>query len=356
MPAAPPAPTPPRPRFLLFRALVWLTILAAFLAFTFAYALPARLADTSRAYTLASLAAFMVRTFTFHAGLALLLIALAAFALRQRRALIAAAGLAIFALAPTLWSLRPRATPPPSTAPRLTVMSANLLVGHADVAPVLDAIAAHDPDVICFQEYTPDKSARLRPALADRYPHVIEALRDDAFGQATYSKLPFVQPPILYPPAELRDHARAGGIVGLRNPQIRAVLSLDNREVVVQNIHLVPPVGIAYHAEQRQMTQWLADWARSESRPTILAGDFNATPESVLLRTLHDAGLRSAHAAVAPGRGATWPDQSFLRFFPGVRIDHILATRHLRPVASRVTRSIASDHRAIVATYELADR
>lgn len=348
-------PTPPQPAransWRLLRSLIWIALALSAAAILFPHLLPANLDSNNRPFLIASYLAFMARTFAFHIGIALIFLALAAAILRMRRALVVAVPLLALTLGPALWSLRPRAITPAGSAPTLRVLSANLLVGHARVDRLLDVIRRENPDVILLQEYTAEKGEKLRAALAADYPHFANAQRDDAFGQALYSKLPFVAPSVLYPPAALQENARTGGVVGLRDPQIRVTIAFAGREVVLQDLHLVPPISIAHHHEQRQMAAWLATWANDEPRPKIIAGDFNATPESTILHALDDAGLHAAHAEAGRGRATTWPNLGLLRFAPGIRIDHILASNELCSVRSQVAGFIDSDHHAIVAEY-----
>ena len=294
-------------------------------------------------------AAFMVRTFWFHIGLALLpVVAFARWSGSRRWAL--AGGLLLgWTLLPAAWSWRPRAGPS-TDGPTLCVMSMNLLVSNRDIAAVLGRIAEHDPDIVLFQEYTPETDRVLSAALAERYPHRIDAGRDDAFGQAIYSKLPFVGPPVLYPQGREASGGGPAGFVGSGDPQIRAVVDLDGREVVIQNVHFSPPVGAEYFRDQTRMLGWLGAWAGAEVRPLIVGGDLNATPECARVRAVLRGGLRDAHAEAGRGRGATWPDRSLLRHAPGVRIDHLLF-RGVECIGSGVGRSTGSDHLPIIAKF-----
>lgn len=333
------------------RTLVWVGLGGAAIAVMLPHLLPASLGSSNRLFLFISYVAFMGATFDVHTGLALVVTAIAAWQLRMRWAIACALLLIAFTLGPALWSLWPRTIEQAGTSPTLRVLSANLLVGHANVDRLLGVIRRENPDVILFQEYTAEKGEKLRAVLASEYPHVANAQRDDAFGQAVYSKLAFVGPSVLYPPAELGKDARTGGVVGLRDPQIRVAIKFAGYEVVLQDIHLVPPINIWHHHEQRQMAAWLEDWARSEPRPKIIAGDFNATPESTILHVLKDSGLHAAHAEAGRGRGVSWPFLGILRFAPGIRIDHILASGDLRCVRSEAAGFIDSDHEAIVAEY-----
>lgn len=311
------------------------------------------LEGAGHAHLLAFWVAFMARTFGFHMGLGLGVVVLLAAVLRRWRLAGAAAVLGAVLAGPGAWSGL-RSPPAIPAGPVLTVMSANLLVGHAEEGALLAEIARHDPDLLIFQEYTPEKAAVLVPALAVRYPHRHEAMRGHAFGGAVFSKLPFVGEPEEAPHAELRAELgaalRRGGVVGIQDPQIRVVIEFAGAPVVVQNVHDAPPMGGSYLAEQRRFIGWLARWAAGEPRAVLIAGDFNSTPESVNAADLRAAGLTEAHAAAGVGRGGSWPTEGLLSWLPRVRIDQVW-TKGLRCVSSAVGAPNASDHRPVVAKF-----
>lgn len=296
--------------------------------------------------------AFMARTFGFHMGLGLGVLVVLAVAVRRRRLAGCAAVLGAVLAGPGVVSGLRSLPTAPAGVPVLTVMSANLLVGHADEDALLAEIARHDPDLLIFQEYTPAKADVLVPRLKAKYPYRHEAMRQHAFGGAVFSKLPFVGEPEDAPHAELRAGAglREGGVVGIQDPQIRVVVEFAGAPVVVQNIHDAPPMGGSYLAEQRRFIGWLARWAAAEPRAVLIAGDFNSTPESVNAADLRAAGLTEAHTAAGVGRGGTWPTDGPLSWFPRVRIDQVW-TRGLRCVSSVVGEPNASDHRPVVARF-----
>lgn len=320
-------------------------IVAAYAAFAFAYLLP-DLGEESEFGNVIQWCAFMGRTFTFHVGLGLLVVLVWLVRCRLRRLALALIPVLAFALVPAAWMYRPR-TAPPLGPGAITVASCNLLVGSSSAATIAARLAREQPDIILFQEYSSRAHDVIAPVLRDSYPHIITAERDDAFGQAVYSKLAPVGVPMLFPPATLNAGRRTGGVVNLSDPQIRVVVQFGGREVVVQNLHTVPPGSPSLLAEQRRMLRWLAQAVEADGRPWIVGGDFNATPES--LGMLKDAGLTGTHALAGTGRGSTWIDTSFLRRLPGVRIDHVFISGGLDCDLSKVGESIGSDHRPLTA-------
>jgi endonuclease/exonuclease/phosphatase (EEP) superfamily protein YafD len=93
--------------------------------------------------------------------------------------------------------------------------------------------------------------------------------------------------------------------------------------------------------------------------PALLCGDLNTTERTWLHRRLVRAGLRGAWRAVGDGYGASWPLFGRWRGFPSsplVRIDHVLATPELEPVAIRLGPDVGSDHLPLLCDLRWAER
>ncbi|MCP4501446.1 MAG: hypothetical protein GY822_15915 [Deltaproteobacteria bacterium] len=75
--------------------------------------------------------------------------------------------------------------------------------------------------------------------------------------------------------------------------------------------------------------------------PVVLAGDFNATPWSIVFQNfLDETGLHNA--AYARGGGTTWP--TFLPLMFRIPIDHILLSKQLVSTSFLVGPEMGSDH------------
>lgn len=319
-------------------------------ALLLARVVPGQWGDSENSRRLVFAAAFFTRTFELHVAVAMCVGVAALLLLRRWAACAIAAIVPAAVLAPAIWTyLRP--DPAPLSKP-LTVLTANLLVGHASVDRVVRLIEAELPDVIFFQEYTPAKAEKLVDRISAKYPYRIEGLREHAFGAAIYSRLPFIGEPELFPHESIRGHvsARSTGEVGIWDPQPRAVVRHGDREIVLQNVHFAPPIRTSYLREQRVMTGWLCEWLRNDHRAVVIAGDLNSTDQSANLGDLRAAGMMSVRAA---GRGmmGTWPSSGLAGLVP-IGIDHILI-RGLRCDRARVGGEIDSDHRPLLARVGL---
>ena len=234
-------------------------------------------------------------------------------------------------------------------------MSVNLMYGRTDPFATLAQIDKVNPDVVVFQEWTTAAEKGLLSALNARFPHRALTTRDDAYGQAIFSKLPFVEPVRTYPPR--RDQTSHTWSV----PQMRAVVHIAGDPalpVVLYNVHLLPPVGLEYIKEQRAQAAALATLADEETMAgnrVILAGDWNATPGTAHLDAIETKGYRAAFGR-ALGRCATWPRTGRLRHVPGIQLDHVYyggasSGRRLMADDGGACDDIGSDHRPVWARF-----
>lgn len=218
----------------------------------------------------------------------------------------------------------------PST---LRVLSMNLLFLSNDKERVLAQIRAANADVIVLQEYHQDWDLDLYPALRETYPFESRPLREGIFGQAVYSRVPFVEEPTL-----LRLHKDD------YCPQIGIVVNVGGREIEVWDVHLISPSSAEYITRQCEQVRVLRANIDKRQRPIVLLGDFNSTAMSWTAGALRSLGLHEAHAAVGSGRGATWPMLPIVRYVPGVRIDQAWASGEIEWLSSRVMGETGSDH------------
>lgn len=160
-------------------------------------------------------------------------------------------------------------------------------------------------------------------------------------GLAIFSKTPlrnFFR--IDLPPADIRfEYA---GIE--RRPSHRLLVAaeteIEGRAVRLINTHLQAFFMIKAssndHREQRDLVE---QELRRSVAPTLLAGDFNSSPEETLLAQFGEAGFRSAQADQV-----TWKRMPFV-------VDHIFYNAPFRLESSRVVPTKASDHDAVRAEF-----
>jgi endonuclease/exonuclease/phosphatase (EEP) superfamily protein YafD len=322
----------------MLRVEAWLVVIASYVLLALAYLCPQDYRNESPAYVLVAWLAFLVRVLQFHLGLMLAAIALIAAFVRGRRLFLAATPLVLFTLGPVFLSYLRSVPPLPASGPTFRVMSVNLLMVNRQTQGIIDEIKAAKPDVLLLQEYTDDWDAAMTKALAAEFPYRSSVTQDDSFGVAVCSRTPFINDDV--------DNRLPLGRSLV--PQTRAVVRFAGREIAIYNIHLLPPRRLDYTAEGRLQFADLLDLLSAEKLPYVVAGDWNLTGETPQHSALRRIGAGDAHDLAARGRGATWPVNSFFRYLPGLRLDHVYLGPGLTAVRCETGTGEGSDHRPVV--------
>jgi endonuclease/exonuclease/phosphatase (EEP) superfamily protein YafD len=217
-----------------------------------------------------------------------------------------------------------------SGAPSLRVLSVNLGGELAKEGLVIEALREVKPDVLVIQEYTQSWQRRLAARVAEQLPHRVERPRTDNFGMAVFSGMPWSRLDQFEFPTS-------------RTPQFRMELPLGGTSVALYAVHLLPPTHGLYVAHRSECAALLRRLG-GEGRHAMAIGDFNFVDHGAMGRSLHDLGFLDAHGLAGGGRGATWPRNDWLRFLPGIRIDHVYLGSGLTSTEAWVDRPTGSDH------------
>ncbi|HBS28759.1 MAG TPA: hypothetical protein DEB06_04760 [Phycisphaerales bacterium] len=317
-------------------------IVAGLLAVTlFGWLWPARWQDQSTVWVATAYGAFIVRTLSLHIAIGAAALAAGLVVIRRPRAAVVAMPAVLMGFGSPVANMAPESGTGP-TGTRITVMTANLFYRHPDVARVLDQVRAEKPDIIFWQEYDRRAHEVLSAALGAEYP--FRALPpEEGWGHETaiYSKIPL-------------DSARTG--VHPPGPRYTAATAMiGGREVTLLSLHLRIALGVEYFRQHRADVVWCRQWLERTQGPVILAGDFNATPNSQTGDAFRGLGMRDAFASRGGGLGFTWPAVSMLRHLPGFRIDRVLHRGGVWCERAWVGAAHGSDHRPVFATLIVPD-
>jgi endonuclease/exonuclease/phosphatase (EEP) superfamily protein YafD len=250
----------------------------------------------------------------------------------------ALAGVTIVALA---WCVLPRWIPdgdPGAGAhgPTLKVMSANLLAGTASAEELTRLVRENGADLLMVQELTPQFVARAKEAgLGELMPQQVLYPTPGVFGAGIYSRLPLSN-------GEYRVNP-------LRFGQARA--EIVQYGLWVESVHPVAP------SEESSIGPWVGSYANQHPATPggplqILAGDFNATLDHSVLRSLISTGYRDAADVMGKGLIGTWGPYDGDRI-PPVTLDRVLADKRIGVVDIVVFDLAGSDHRPVMATLTL---
>ncbi|MCA9972376.1 MAG: endonuclease/exonuclease/phosphatase family protein [Anaerolineales bacterium] len=322
------SPTLPPPRFAFARRLAWgalwlLIILLLELALC-------RLFFYDRAEFL-----IWINVLTPYLYLPAYPILLLALCTRRRGLALAATVLAVLHLIWVLPPLLPAPTAAAAAGPTVRIFNANLFAGNREFAAMLAEIQAADPDVLVLQEYTPGwHRAFVDAGIAETYPYSLLDVHPSPFGAAIWSKLPL----------EAGEVWSAAGA-----DMLRATLRVQGTPVRLYGVHPPPPLRDIPRWDQQMGA--LAATIAAESGPTIVAGDFNVTPQNRWYREMVNGRYRDAHQACGRGWATTWPNGT--RLVPPVRLDHVLISSEISCLVITEGLGRGSDHRPIVVSVAL---
>jgi endonuclease/exonuclease/phosphatase (EEP) superfamily protein YafD len=156
-----------------------------------------------------------------------------------------------------------------------------------------------------------------------------------------------------------------------KNSYVQCVIEARGIEVDVVTAHFLTPRR-ALNAVRAGSMQPIEEWKQNLSdrtsqamtlagdlgarrRPVILAGDFNATEASSVVRLLLATGLRDAFSAAGKGYGFTW-GHSLRTRFSFLRIDHIFVSPEIGVARCFTGGWQASAHRPVIADLYLNRR
>ncbi|WP_055481599.1 endonuclease/exonuclease/phosphatase family protein [Sphaerimonospora mesophila] len=255
------------------------------------------------------------------------------------------ASLALAALAAVL-TWQPTPDEREATRPEFTLIAYNIrmgfgLKGRLDLDRMAGWAREQRPDVVLLSEVDRgwmlngghDDLARISRGLGMRYYFAPAA--DRLWGDALLTNLPVRQ--VVSHPLGGHDHPTGAQAQAI-------VLTVGGREVGIVNTHLQAPPGQA--PEAAAVVRALAEPKGGTTRPVLLAGDLNTTPDDPEMRVLSAAGL--SDPLLSLGDPPTSPADA-----PVKRIDHVLLGPGLRAVEARVPRVPFSDHLPVVVRLRL---
>ncbi|MDW8308913.1 MAG: endonuclease/exonuclease/phosphatase family protein [Verrucomicrobiales bacterium] len=252
--------------------------------------------------------------------------------------------------------------PLPARAPALTVVTAN--VGQRDPRRLAAFLEQTQPDVVLYQDGrrpgllpTANRagfwSARQREfVVASRWPirssGLVGALRYDRQPVAAWFELDWNgRAVVLYnvhmpTPRRFLEKFRGEGY-GLEAVRWRGLLSRADRDA-----------NAAYWQERKRLAEGLREALRRETRPMIVAGDFNM-PDHGWLYRMFAREWTDAFAARGRGWGMTFPGRGGpvqQLIGPWLRLDYVLCDAHWRVLDCVVEPPQPAEHRAVMARLE----
>ncbi|MFG2029633.1 endonuclease/exonuclease/phosphatase family protein [Streptomyces sp. NPDC048825] len=273
-------------------------------------------------------------------ALALLLAALARWRIGLVWGVLAAAAVAWF-IEPYGKTSEPKGTP----VAELRVLTSNVEFGQA-TDELIEIVRSEKPDLVFVEECETTCDEKLTQAFGrdqaqgarGTYPYrqAVEGYGSD--GSVILSRYP------------LKPAPGVRGTMGMPG----ATADVKGREVRVQLAHPMPPLPAHVDDWQRELRA-LRDYAAADkTRPTILAGDFNASQDHAAFRRILDTGLRDGARLTGDARTPTWPARTVPAF--GAQIDHILVSEDFAANKARFLDLKNTDHRSLLLDLTLHER
>lgn len=240
----------------------------------------------------------------------------------------------------------------PPEAPRLRVMTYNILFSVPSAHPIAATVRQAQPDVVGFQEMTARLERALSEEIAAEYPYRTGRRPGCTTDVAIWSRFPLQEEQV---PPELVCRMQ------------QALIEAPGRRVRVVNIHIWPYTRLdrttleqTFRYRRRQIEEVLAHVAGG-TEPLILLGDLNSTPLHEVYRLVTAYPLIDSHREAGLGFGHTFPAHPLRNrslIYPPrlVRIDYIFHSAALRAERVRVAKwDGQSDHLPVVADLRLTN-
>ncbi|MCB0078056.1 MAG: endonuclease/exonuclease/phosphatase family protein [Anaerolineales bacterium] len=243
--------------------------------------------------------------------------------------------------------LRPTFALPPQGVP-LRIFNYNALVSNSDSSAVVALIQAQQPDLIAIQELSPEMADGLNLVIGNDYPYQLLAPWGDPRGIGLWSRYPFKELGQL----DLEMWENWAQFVDVE---------VNGQTVTVVNAHLWP-IGTLNRADfarglarQHEQARQLRAWLQQQTGPTVIAGDFNASPTNETYLIVREAAQDAWQGKL--GAGFTFPGRP-VRFvdFPVIRIDYFFYRGAIAPRQIEVLPdSAGSDHFPLVGEFVITE-
>ena len=232
--------------------------------------------------------------------------------------------------------------------PNLKIVSMNIKSGKGGLKKVYDYLENTEADLILAQEYGSKFHVPNYPYQTKEYQIVAlnsktEIIRSEKIattgnGNSFYADIKFEGKIIRVINVYLNPFYFSKDMV--RPEEDLRTNTMKAKEVVKR---LIP----TFKMHEKEISD-IRTAVENSPYPVILAGDFNAVPNSYEYYKL-GRGLTDAFMKVGRGSGTTFHDYKF-----PIRIDYIFTSKDITPISYKVDRSVKlSDHYPVIAEFKI---
>lgn len=207
----------------------------------------------------------------------------------------------------------------------IKIVSLNINSQNKEWTRISNYLKEYDPDIVILTELTPTFGAQLA-LLKNIYPFGKAVMDDGNFGIGIISKIPLLK-------TEIQRQTFS------QIPFITAEIRTHNSTLTIVAIHPFPPLGSEGTLLRNEYLNQVSQFIQKSDSPTILCGDFNATPWSYPFKKM----MSETKLSVPQGSGvfATWP--TYLPFLR-IPIDYCLASKAIHILDYSSGPNVGSDH------------
>jgi endonuclease/exonuclease/phosphatase (EEP) superfamily protein YafD len=236
---------------------------------------------------------------------------------------------------PYYWPVN-HATDHSSSSIRAIALNVNTANEQYDLVSKL--VLEQKPDIFVLTEVSAAWINAME-SLRSTYPHQKCMPREDNFGIALYSKLPFTKCTVV----EL-------GQAGV--PSIVAEFDIQGQRLTVLGTHALPPIDNAYSWFRDNQIEAVAGYLGSVSGPKILLGDLNMTPWSPYFGSLLSTA-KLVDSSRGRGLELTWPTNYI--WIGRIPIDFCLVSEEITVTNTKTGANVGSDHFPLIVDFSLAE-
>jgi endonuclease/exonuclease/phosphatase family metal-dependent hydrolase len=233
---------------------------------------------------------------------------------------------------------------PTPGADHFTVMTYNVHKDRSRDPRTIDAIGAPNADIVCLEEVTHAWADTVRQRYASQYEYMLFAPKENAGGLAVLSHFPLEDHGVIPVPGDLHP----GWVVHVVTPTTRVQLIAVHLRSLFNGTRDWVSNYFATGRDHIAETRLFFDHASSDL-PTIVAGDFNESPNGSAVELLEGRGFQNVLPMFKPGQ-FTWKGK-LLGY--DMMIDHVMIDRSFEPLDGWVERNGNSDHFPVIAHVEV---
>lgn len=217
----------------------------------------------------------------------------------------------------------------------LKILLANVHAENRNYSALVSLAEKEMPHIVILQEVNSDWMKGITQ-LGNDFPYVISKPREDYFGIAMFSRIPFRKADIVFP-----------GKAGM--PAIIADMEFRGKMFSVLGVHVFPPASELLFELRNEQLDRVSDIVTGRPYPVIVAGDLNITMwSSYYKKMVTSAGLKNARQGF--GILPSWPVMIPFMMIP---IDHVLCSSGFDVIDIRTSEKTGSDHLPVVATFAI---